>query len=1256
MSPRSLAVCLAALVASGSPLARAQQAMLIHDVQGTGAQSSHVGEMVTVQGIVTAVLDDGFYVQSTPGLIDFNEATSEGIFVAIGAMPVSVAPGNLVRVTGYVDEARDPGVFHGPTRTQLLLQALVVSATGQALPEPYPVVTQALLPENDANYLERFEGMRVTMPGLRTIEPTDGTFHPATGKYTRAGILFANGYAPNVRREAGLPAGVEDPSGRATHNDGNPERIRIDSLARPGSSPLLLDVPDTIFGMRGILDDRSGMRTLFPDPDGAPLFGYWSQMFFIPPIDQSVAGLGTMVLEPFFDDVDDPGRSEPIMLPDDYRARIDKLGGMIYSEGMALDIIAVTGVENRRVLDDLAIRLNALADGSYPHPARHYFGVFPETTGQDGTGVGYLVNGFATADGAPRISITETVEVGTNARIDQPDGGNSLLFDRPALLVGAVIHPLDSLTLGEPVTLLTVSLHPDRESTSLAAGARGWATRGAEVRARRLAQAHWLSDYIEARQIAHPDEKLLVTGDFQASAVVDGMVDVIGLLRGSASNDVMSPGSSSVTRPLVLLDATLEVPEAYDRIIDGEQVLHSHFLASAPFIAAAFAPRIDLVRRNAQWSVDSAADPLLPLRTGNVDPMRLAFGSATLERSDWFVTTYFEDFNYATTTPTDMNFDFDVGTLGPLVGRNPTVEVRLSRPVAFIASMAREGWACTATQVLADQAIAHCAPDAPLPDLASSTGNQVHVHFTTGANDPDGYEIRVSVSTDSVDPDPINNRRVIALHGVTGGDLVVQVSTPSQPLVIGEPVYFDVLLANNGPGTATSAAIDLSINTDRGIVVDELTAIACDAPVTASGRTSLHCAVPSLAAFQGGRFRLRVNTDDSLDAAGLRISATGSSTSDDPRPENNSVEVVVPRVPRLLLTWTGDVPNPVPPGTTLHLAWTVVNQGSSAATDTSVIFAAPPGLDMTVTPPSPWQCAMSSPPLQTLATCTGPALPAGASLVFAMDIGTTRAINGESPLFGITYTGPAQTAGNYAPVYLNFNSRHDALVVIAPPKGVLRKGQTGRMSVVIGNDGPESAPPGLLVFESNLPPRTLHVLGHPNWQCAVAGNTATRTRMECRNTAALSPGAREALAFDVTPSIFEGNLLVQANASLFTDSGELDESNNSASREFRFAGPTAAPVEPRLATVPTKPALVTSAPPAPKPAPAAGTSTAAKPAASAVRSPNGPASRPRPLRRVVRSVPGVHAQSTKPSTADRRTCLRNAVNHCAPARDDHRAD
>ena len=59
----------------------------------------------------------------------------------------------------------------------------------------------------------------------------------------------------------------------------------------------------------------------------------------------------------------------------------------------------------------------------------------------------------------------------------------------------------------------------------------GW-TR-VRVRAKRRAQAEFLANLIQARQVADHTERIVSVGDFNAFQVNDGYVDLIGTIKGT---------------------------------------------------------------------------------------------------------------------------------------------------------------------------------------------------------------------------------------------------------------------------------------------------------------------------------------------------------------------------------------------------------------------------------------------------------------------------------------------------------------------------------------------------------------------------------------------------------------------------------------------------------------------------------------------------------------------------------------------------
>lgn len=135
-------------------------AALISDVQGSSDVSPLVGQTVAIEAGVTAIAPqlNGFFVQEEAKDVDDNQATSEGIFVFSEQSLASIAVGQLVRVSGVVQEIEG--------KTQLTTDAPAVqcgSVTIDATTFEFPV--------ND-NGFEAYEGMFVDVAQSWVINNT----------------------------------------------------------------------------------------------------------------------------------------------------------------------------------------------------------------------------------------------------------------------------------------------------------------------------------------------------------------------------------------------------------------------------------------------------------------------------------------------------------------------------------------------------------------------------------------------------------------------------------------------------------------------------------------------------------------------------------------------------------------------------------------------------------------------------------------------------------------------------------------------------------------------------------------------------------------------------------------------------------------------------------------------------------------------------------------------------------------------------
>ncbi len=116
----------------------------IPEIQSATHVSPLVGQVVTTEGVVTAIDFDGFYLQDSLG--DGDITTSDALFVYVGDTP-SVEVGQLVQINGTVSEFVPGGADTGNlSTTQLTDPTIAVLASGEALPAPIVIGGSGLVP------------------------------------------------------------------------------------------------------------------------------------------------------------------------------------------------------------------------------------------------------------------------------------------------------------------------------------------------------------------------------------------------------------------------------------------------------------------------------------------------------------------------------------------------------------------------------------------------------------------------------------------------------------------------------------------------------------------------------------------------------------------------------------------------------------------------------------------------------------------------------------------------------------------------------------------------------------------------------------------------------------------------------------------------------------------------------------------------------------------------------------------------------
>lgn len=241
----------------------------IHAIQGSGTSSPLVGQKVTTQGVVTKVMNSGFFMQDE--MPDSDPTTSEGIYVYTASAP-TVQLGQRVRVAATVAEyavGTGADAVANPL-TELTSPAVSVLASGISI-----APTTIAFPEAVEGDLEHYEGMLVHIEGPLTVGQ-----NYFLGRYGQLTVSADGRLEKPTNRH---PAGSADALTMA--DDNARRRLLLDdgsSLQNVTPTPYLaadntVRAGDSIDGLTGVIDyglatsTTSGLSDYRLQPTEAPV-------------------------------------------------------------------------------------------------------------------------------------------------------------------------------------------------------------------------------------------------------------------------------------------------------------------------------------------------------------------------------------------------------------------------------------------------------------------------------------------------------------------------------------------------------------------------------------------------------------------------------------------------------------------------------------------------------------------------------------------------------------------------------------------------------------------------------------------------------------------------------------------------------------------------------------------------------------------------------------------------------------------------
>jgi uncharacterized protein len=350
----------------------------IFNIQGTGSSSPFVGQTVQTQGVVVGSFLgnnqlNGFFIQdNTNANNPITTGASNGIFVAAPSLN-SLSVGDLVNLTGSVSENFN--------RTQITLTD-TLNILGRGL---FVAPTPITLPVASSDFLERYEGMLVTLPQTLTV-----TNNFTLGRFGEVGLSSGDRlFQPTQIATPGVAANTVQSTNnlnRIILDDGsnvqNPDPISFPSPELTASNTLRTG--ETTTGLTGALD--FAFSTYRIQPTVTPTFNTTANPR--PQTSPNVGGnlrIGNFNLENYFTTLGSRGAETA----EEFQRQQDKLVSALL--GLNADIIGLQEVENNgyganSAIASLVNALNAVAGaGTY-----NYINPGLSQLGTDAIAVGLL--------------------------------------------------------------------------------------------------------------------------------------------------------------------------------------------------------------------------------------------------------------------------------------------------------------------------------------------------------------------------------------------------------------------------------------------------------------------------------------------------------------------------------------------------------------------------------------------------------------------------------------------------------------------------------------------------------------------------------------------------------------------------------------------------------------------------------------------------------------------------------------------------
>ena len=232
-------------------------------------------------------------------------------------------------------------------------------------------------------------------------------------------------------------------------------------------------------------------------------------------------------------------------------------------------------------------------------------------------------------------------------------------------------------------------------------------------------------ELVEAIQADPSPANLVLIGDYNAFDFSDGYVDVMGIISGTPApaDQVLLHGASAVTRPLLNLIGTKPEAERYSYVFEGNIQTLDHALVNDTALANTEA-RLYHARVNSDFATDNAADPTVPVRTSDHDPLVAELRVGAFLDADLAVDVLSP--RKPVQSGRQATFRVTVANAGAGDALRPELVISIGTPPSRLRPVAVDGWTCDAPVATDQGSELGCTRDAA---LAAGAVDQLGVSF-----------------------------------------------------------------------------------------------------------------------------------------------------------------------------------------------------------------------------------------------------------------------------------------------------------------------------------------------------------------------------------------------------------------------------------------------------------------------------------------------------------------------------------------------